>query len=427
MTEVRATMTMVGAAVALVITAWTTMPRPIVPGVFADVGASFFPEFSDASLASSLEAVEFDEQTATARPFKVQVQNGLWTIPSHFNYPADGHDRLAKTAAAIMALRKDSVASEQIIDQERTGTLDPLDETLPNLQGRGSRVIIRGAQERVLADVIIGKPLEHRAGYRYVRLPQQQRIYVAETRDLDISTQFADWIEPDLLQLEWDDVDQVIIRDYSFNEATRGVAVRDTLYIQKAGTDGWSLRGGTAGEGIDTFKMNLLVTTLDQLSIIGVRPKPAGLSEGLVTASGSLGVSKNDVRDLASKGFYFTPAGQLLSNEGDVLVHTRDGVFYSLRFGEITDEEADAPASVGLKPAGAAAARSSAGAGPNRYLFVSVAVDRTAAPEGVAAAAVAKRAAILRARFAPWYYIISGESFERIRLQRKDLVKTRTP
>jgi len=35
----------------------------------------------------------------------------------------------------------------------------------------------------------------------------------------------------------------------------------------------------------------------------------------------------------------------------------------------------------------------------------------------------AEKVELLRARFAPWYYVIAAESFDAIRLQRADLVK----
>ena len=187
-------------------------------------------------------------------------------------------------------------------EHERTGTLDPLDETLPTLRGRGTRVTIKGESERVLADIILGNPLEDRPTFRYVRLPQQNRVYVAEVGDLNISTAFHDWIDRDLLQVEWDAVNQVIIRDYSLNETTRAIDLRDVLFIEKAGADAWALRGGDSDEAVDTFRMNLLVTALDQLSIIGIQPKPAGISAELGQATGGLKVSQEDVQELAQQG-----------------------------------------------------------------------------------------------------------------------------
>ena len=56
--------------------------------------------------------MDYDESTATARPFKVEFQSGRWVIPSHNDYPVDVGDRLVKTAAALMDLKKDQVQSD---------------------------------------------------------------------------------------------------------------------------------------------------------------------------------------------------------------------------------------------------------------------------------------------------------------------------
>ena len=88
------TVILVGTAFVLVIVAWVTAPRMTPPDIFSDLGSSVFPAFTDPTTAMSLEVIQFNEETATARPFKVQVLDGLWTVPSQFNYPADGRDRL---------------------------------------------------------------------------------------------------------------------------------------------------------------------------------------------------------------------------------------------------------------------------------------------------------------------------------------------
>ena len=38
-----------------------------------------------------------------------------------------------------------------------------------------------------------------------------------------------------------------------------------------------------------------------------------------------------------------------------------------------------------------------------------------------------EKAQVLRARFAPWYYVIAADSFADIQVKRRDLVKRRTP
>ena len=69
--------------------------------------------------------IEFDEETAAARPFKVTNNNGLWTIPSHHDYVADGEDRLAQTAAGMITITKDDFRSDNVADHELLGRSRP--------------------------------------------------------------------------------------------------------------------------------------------------------------------------------------------------------------------------------------------------------------------------------------------------------------
>jgi hypothetical protein len=437
----RKTAIAIGVALAMTLLAWLTVPRRSTPNAFEDRGTTFFPGFNDPTMAQSLEVVDFDEETATAHPFKVQVRNGLWSIPSHYNYPTDAEQQLSQICAAIIALKKDVVASENVSEQERTGTLDPLDETLPAIRGRGTRVIIKGENDRLLADIVIGKPLEGRPAFRYVRLADQRRIYVAEVGDLDISTNFGDWIDRDLLKIVWDDVDEVIIHDYSLDAAANTIHNRGSIIIRKIQNEPpkWTLRDIQPGEKVNTFNVNLMVTTLSQLELIGVRPKPPRIAASLSKMTSNISISDDDVKELAGKGFYLTSKGQY-STEGEVLVHTKAGLFYTLRFGEIAYGDigditpaATRPASTqpaaaaGQKPdvphpPGAPTSETPSLGSPNRYLTITASFDPTTVSAGPERGAAEQRAAALQARYAPWYYVISGRAFERMRLSRRVLV-----
>jgi hypothetical protein len=94
------------------------------------------------------------------------------------------------------------------------------------------------------------------------------------------------------------------------------------------------LRDIQPGQHVNTFNMNLLVTTLDQLQIMGVRPKPPAIAASLSKMTSTIAISDDGLKELASKGFFLTSKGQF-SNEGELLVHTKAGLFYTLRFGEI--------------------------------------------------------------------------------------------
>jgi hypothetical protein len=444
--DMKLTKTLAGAAVLLAVVAFATAPRNVTPSAFSDVGESFFPSFQDPNVATTLEVIEFDEGTAAAKPFKVTNQNGIWTIPSHHGYPADGKDRLAKTAAGVISIKKEDFRSDNVADHEALGVIDPLDETATSLKGRGKRVTIKGANDEVLADLIVGKEIEGREGYHFVRVPDQKRVYAAKI-DSDISTKFEDWIEKDLLQVDRDKIDRVVLQDYSIDERTLMVDMRDTVDLRKT-DDKWAANRMRPNEEVETFKVNDLLREVDDLKIVGVRPKPQGMSERL----DALTISREDMLSLQTRGYYLTRDGSIMSNEGELQVSTKEGIVYTLRFGEIlygTGEAISAGASGEAEPA-------SGGPGENRYLFVSARFDEslvTPPPkpantdfEGKEESALTdadkenqklaeayqsweenvkkgrETAEALSKRFGPWYYVISASSFDKIHLKRSDLV-----
>ena len=141
----------------------------------------------------TLEVIQWDDATGSALPFAVTNRGGLWTIPSHHDYPADGAERLSSAAAEIISLVKEDFRSDNIVDHEALGVIDPLDEAETGLEGRGTRITFKGSGEEVLADLVIGNEIPERPGSRFVRVPNQKRVYTARF-GAEISTAFEDWI-----------------------------------------------------------------------------------------------------------------------------------------------------------------------------------------------------------------------------------------
>ena len=446
MNETRKTIFYAVGAVALVVLAWLTLPRQYTPEAFLDQGQAFFPGFTDPNVATSLEVIDWDETTGRSRPFKVQFKSGRWTIPSHHDYPADGKDRLAKTAAGVIDLKKDDFRTDNVVEYVSLGVIDPLDDKTTGSVGRGQRITIRGSNDQVLADFIVGKFVPGKAEYRFVRVPDQKRVYAVKM-DLEISTRFEDWIDRDLLQMTKDQIQKIVRRDYSINERTGGVDQRDNLVITRK--DGKWVIGGN--EATDSTALQSLLTAIDQLSIEGVRRKPEGLSASLRQAGGSP-ITQADLLSLQSKGFYLSRDGQLLSNEGELQVQSRDGITYVLRFGEILR------GSGMMITAGEGGEESAtSGAAASRYLFLTCDFDQKFFPEPKKPANTSfqgkadslltdaekenkklqsehdkwqqqversgKLSQDLNRRFADWYYVISSDSFDKLHVKRSDLAR----
>ncbi len=448
MEENRKTVIFIVVAVVLAVVAFLMAPHRITPDAFLDQGEPFFPDFADPNEAAVLEVIDYDQESGAPKPFKVVNDAGNWTIPSHHDYAADGRERLAKTAAGVIGIKKDDFRSDNVADHEALGVVDPLDDAA-GLVGRGKRVTLKDEGGTVLADFIVGSEVEGRQGFRFVRVPDQKRVYAVRMA-IDLSTRFEDWIETNVLQVRENQVERVELKDYSINERTMRVDQRDNLLLRLK-DDAWKADGMKSGQMVDSATMKTLLKTLAELKIVGVRPKPQGLSASLKNIEGQQAVGQTDIRSLQSKGFYFSRDGQLLSNEGELQFRTNEGVNYTLRFGEVVYGTGETVS------AGAAESEvEKKGPAENRYLFVTTEFDRSNSPEppkpantdfmGKADSLLTERdrdnkakqeaydnwrrevatgqtiSARLNQRFADWYYVISVDSFEKLHLSRGDLL-----
>ncbi len=335
-----------GVSIALAtVTHFATKPKPLTE--FEAVGTEFYPEFTDPVEAKALTVVAYDEDTATVKEFSVKFKDGRWRIPSHHNYPADAKDRLYKTAASVVGIVRGALADRQASSHEKYGVIDPTDENVTSLKGRGQRITLTKEDGSTLADYIIGKKVEGESeGSRYyVRKPKEEETYITEL-DIDLSTKFSDWIESDLLKLDSYDLAEIVVNKYSIDENRGAIVNREIskLNREKSG-DPWKLDGlNEETEEVNKDNVREMVNGLGDLKIVGVRPKPGGLKP-------DLSIDPKFVRNqlefnilrsqMAAKGFILASAPgeekklHLYSDEGELVAATDKGLVYNLRFGKI--------------------------------------------------------------------------------------------
>lgn len=399
MTEMVKTLAFVAVAAGLAITAAVVEPEAVTPKILSDEGEVFYPNFRDAQAVKTIEVVDYDDATATARPFQVDSQKGRWVLPTHSNYPVDAGDRLVKTAAALIDLKKDSVRSDSVQDHAKYGVIDPTDQKTAGLTGRGKRVTLRDARKEVLADFIFGKPVEGKPGYRYVRVPGQKRVYAVKT-DADPSTRFQDWVNAGIASIPLSQIRRVLINNYSIDESMGALTNQEVIPLTRE-NDQWKIQGL---EKFNLAAVNAMASTLANLKIVDVKPKPPQLAQDL--RSGQLRMSLEIALSLRQKGFFISPNGRLLANEGEMNIETANGLVLALRFGEVVSTPGE------TKPSG------------NRYLFPTAVFDeKRAAKYGGDAALGERQAKDLANRFADWYYVISAQEFQQLRLRRGDLLR----
>jgi hypothetical protein len=342
---------------------------------FEKVGEEFFADFQDATAATALQVTAYDADRDRLQEFSVEEQDGRWRIPSHHGYPAEAAERLARTATSLIGLERESIVARRSNKHEEYGVVDPADPDADR-ESAGQRITLRSESGDILADYIIGKPagsaaeenpsmvrdINQESDYFYVRVPDEKETYKARIR-IELSTKFSDWINPDLLKLEASDINRLEIDNYELVEQNVPVGGRLQTQItknvidrQKLTRDGfgpWQLEGlNEETEELDTVQVDEVVSLLDTMKIVGVRPKLKLNGELLVKSDLSINeeLAQKDPQmfqrrifelqqDLENKGFTIGASENdpqsiaLLGSRGELRAATSNGVLYTLYFG----------------------------------------------------------------------------------------------
>lgn len=332
MSESKKTLIFAAVALGLAVTAFVSRPK-VNRDVsdFIEERTPFYPEVQPDNV-KGLEVTAYDKDRGEVDTFSVKLENNAWTIPSHNDYPADAEERLKKTAGAVLALQKDAVVPGGKELHKEYGVIDPTDNA-GDANSWGTRVKLTDVNGNVVSDLIVGKQVPDKTDFRFVRIPDKDRVYQVKCTDLDLTTRFADWINTDLITDSSFDFNRIEIKDYRLERLGSGrVRLNDqgVVELDKNAENKWVLAGLKEGETTDETKANDLATAISDLKILGVRPKPPGL-----TADLNILEQQFVAESMISRGFFPTEDGRVVSNDGEVITETSDGLRYTLRFGGV--------------------------------------------------------------------------------------------
>ncbi len=284
------------ALVMLVVAIAVTRPPETENPTESIVGQPLFPAFTDPLSASILRITTYNEEQSELAKFEVAKDEatGVWSLPSRNNYPADAAEQMKDAANALVNLKVLDIQTDDPTLHSELGVVEPNAESLEaGDEGVGRMVLLKGQNNTTLASIIIGKPVKDREGQRYVRVPGQDPVYVVAINDKPLSTNFADWIEKDLLQLSSIDINEVELQNYDAALEMSNQLSLERHYDAKVsldGTNNWKLDSLTvyddaglkkdakleANEKLSTTKLNALKNALDELNIVDVAAKPKG-------------------------------------------------------------------------------------------------------------------------------------------------------
>jgi FKBP-type peptidyl-prolyl cis-trans isomerase len=405
-------------------------------------GAVLGKEQADPAEVADIRVASWDDAASGAVEFRVQKKAGKWVIPTFFDYPADGGTRVGRTSG-LLNVKRGRFVTDEAGRHEELGVVDPTNQqAAAGVKEHGKRVTLKDESGGVLIDLVIGKYDTDGGGGYFVREADSSEVYTAKV-ELDLSTKFIDWVEPDLLKLKREDIRSVTIRDYSVDEVKGAIEPRsETELVRATAAADWTSPQAPADKRVAKAGVDALLGEITGLRLVGIRPFRAewlqqrgfflSEAEALTTRKGAVVVQVGGGRSMA-----------VIGNEGEMNVTTKDGLDYHLLFGEIAlgdeeDKEADSkkkPAAAGDAAAPAAASATDA-AGHNRYMVVFVSHDPALDEEAKAAAAApaeptkegepakpkadpsaehAKLAEKANRKFLAYFYVIGNATFENLR------------
>ncbi len=389
-----------------------------------------------------LSVASWDAESDRLKVFEVRKEGKAWTIPSHFDYPADGASRVGKTAGLLGTQRGKFVTDDPKL-HEQLGVIDPKSPAADTAKERGKRITIKDQAGGTLLDLVIGTYDSDGGGGSFVREADSNEVYTAKI-DSDISTKFVDWVEPNLLKIGATDLRDLTISAYQVDEVNAAIKQGDeTVLSQVNDTASWTSAQAPADKRVGKDGVDKLVSELTGLRLVGIRPFSQEWLQprGFFFSQDPQFLNRPDALPINVGGQRMA----LVGNEGELTAVAKDGICYKLYFGEIAVGD-DQDTSADTKPDTPKPTPERPGDGPpkegnNRYMVVfcryDAARDQTAITGDTAedkeksrkanADAGARKAEKVNARFQKFFYVISDESFKKLRPAKDALFEAKPP
>lgn len=354
--------TLIFLAVAVVMggLAYVSRPAPATSAPEEEVNQPLFPEFTDPLQAESMKITRLDSDRGQIRRFEVANTSDGWQIKSKGGYPANATAHMAQAANSLVDLKVLRIVSDLPGQHAEYGVVEPNANAITtDDEGVGELVTIDDKSDKPLASLIVGAADKEDPQLRYVRVPGRDRIYLVRLDPTVFSTEFSDWIEKDLLQINPFDVASLRFRNHTMQAASENritvLPQLDALVDFNAERSDWrlvSLKETSpndpaqladaqlpAGDKLNTEKLDEIRNSLDDLIIVDVYRKPEQLAEALKKGDGLKDVKQEDLPTLVSNGFFlYTLPGEtekhLLGLNGELVIETQDAIRYRLLFGK---------------------------------------------------------------------------------------------
>lgn len=335
------------------------------------IGENLFEQYAPEEI-TTIELIQVDQETKS--PERLTLQKGrsnVWSIKEKFDYHAGNTSMITAIADSLLDRKIYATPSDEQSDWEEYGVVDPASEQSQSPDGYGTRLELKNYQDNTVASLIIGKQVQDNASQRFVRIPGQPLIYMIDYDTRLLSTEFAQWVDPNLMDLYFpgmravgNELTSIEIHNYRIsmpesdqgeaNNTTAATPQKQPIYnaIFELANTRWQLvsaeiigKEGKLAPLSDDQKAKFSPALLNELGrYIVLLPfddvQQIGKSVAELLATVPIGPAEaTKLKELKRLGFYFDASeenGQSIeSSNGHLLVRTKQGIQYRILLGNL--------------------------------------------------------------------------------------------
>jgi len=175
--------------------------------------------FEGKELLSGLPVNEIAAISIAGSEGEVILEKGesVWVVKNKYSYPAD-FGKITEFAKKIKEMKTGRAFDVSDDIQKRLSLFTPDKQDVP-VESRGTRIIIKDKSQKVLSDIIFGKPREASAGHggHYVMPLNEKTVYLVDKDFKYMDKKPEDWLSTDLINVSSDDISQVVCKDSEGN------------------------------------------------------------------------------------------------------------------------------------------------------------------------------------------------------------------
>ena len=324
-------------------------PWPVTVTQDAQVSKPLFEDYETSSVRG-IEVVAFDSERSEVERIRLKRSGQNWIVPQKNSYDVTGNQRVLQVTRALNGRIVLEVNSDSQTDHVKFGVVDPSDVGGTASRSRlGTKLVLTDRDKKTIAQIIVGDQVKNSPGKYYVRVPGKPTIYAIEFDKQMLTTDFSQWIDPNLLKLPVDNSSGLTIDGFTLNRHRTDSATKqdEKLYEVDLEVEDDQLkvkRLTIKGKEADTDQFTQALTAQTVRSLYGLRPadiqqQSKSVIELLQQTKKS--DDKKSISQLADRGFiyegYEDEGHQFTGTNGEISVLRSDGLRLSVVVGELAN------------------------------------------------------------------------------------------